>query len=113
MMKEVDQSRNLHLHLPRQINKGEEIEIKAKLSHSMENGWRKDADGKRIPANQVTLFTCYFNQQEIFRAKLGAGISPDPYIAFFFKPNQSGLIQVRWLQSDKKEFIQSAKIKVI
>ena len=58
--------------VPKQASAGESITIKTLISHKMETGLRKDADGKKIPQSIINRFTCDFNGSNVvdFDAKL-------------------------------------------
>ncbi len=45
------------IRLPEQAKIGEVIEVKTLISHVMETGQRKEADGKPIPRSIINLFT--------------------------------------------------------
>ena len=47
--------------VPKQASAGEAIIIKTLISHKMETGLRKDADGKKNPQSIINKFTCDFN----------------------------------------------------
>ena len=44
--------------VPKQASAGEAITIKTLISHKMETGLRKDADGNKIPQSIINRFTC-------------------------------------------------------
>ena len=52
--------------LPKEAAKGEVIQIKTLVSHVMESGQRKDAQGKPIPRRIINKFTCEFNGKPVF-----------------------------------------------
>jgi sulfur-oxidizing protein SoxZ len=67
--------------LPDKIRKGEPFEIKTLITHPMESGQRKDAQGRVIPRMIVNRFTCRLNGEEIFSADLAAAIAANPYLS--------------------------------
>lgn len=62
----------------------------------METGFRPGADGKLIARNLVERFSCRFNQQLVFSARLYAAVSANPYIAFHLNAARGGALELRW-----------------
>jgi len=56
------------INVPAKVKRGDVIEIKTLISHPMESGYRVGTDGTAIPRDIITLFTCTYNDEEIFRA---------------------------------------------
>ena len=52
--------------LPAGAKVGEVIEVKTLVSHVMETGQRKDADGKAIPRNIINAFSARFAGAQVF-----------------------------------------------
>ncbi|HEX9462372.1 MAG TPA: thiosulfate oxidation carrier complex protein SoxZ [Alphaproteobacteria bacterium] len=100
------------IRLPAGIKKGEVIEVKTLVTHAMESGQRKDANGQVIPRKILNKFVCTYNGKEIFRADLWPAISANPYIAFFIKAADSGTLDFAWTDDDGSVIKESAKIEV-
>lgn len=75
---------------------GEAVEARASIVHPMETGLRRDAEGKLVPENIVTDFVCSYDGDEVFRARLQAGISENPFFGFFFTATRTGPVIFRW-----------------
>jgi sulfur-oxidizing protein SoxZ len=84
------------IHLPATARRGEVIEIKSLISHPMESGYRVGTNGVLIPRDIITLFTCTYSGQEIFRAELSPAIAANPFIAFFTIATESGTLIFNW-----------------
>ena len=56
--------------LPDSAKVGDLIEIKTLISHVMETGQRKDADGKTIPRSIINSFKVKFAGKDVFSAEL-------------------------------------------
>ena len=54
--------------VPATAKKDEIIEIKTLISHEMESGQRKGADGNVIPRRIINTFTASFNGKKFFEA---------------------------------------------
>ena len=84
--------------LPPGAKVGEVIEIKTLISHVMETGQRKDADGKIIPRNIINAFTAKYAGAEVFSAELHPGISANPYLAFYMRVPGPGEFEFTWVE---------------
>ena len=86
--------------------------MKTLVTHAMESGQRKDANGQVIPRKILNKFVCTYNGKEVFRADLWPAISANPYIAFFIKAADSGTLDFAWTDDDGSMIKESAKIEV-
>ncbi|GAC1436820.1 MAG: thiosulfate oxidation carrier complex protein SoxZ [Burkholderiaceae bacterium] len=75
---------------------GEIIEIRTLVTHPMETGFRPGPDGKTLPRDIITRFTCQYNGEMIFSAELFSAIAANPFIAFHTRATKSGIIQCVW-----------------
>ncbi|NMG30416.1 thiosulfate oxidation carrier complex protein SoxZ [Aromatoleum evansii] len=57
-------------------------ELRMLMSHPMENGLRKDAEGKLIPAHFITEVGVQRNGEIVLEADFGPSVSTNPYLAF-------------------------------
>lgn len=72
-------------------------EVKALISHEMETGQRKDANGAVIPAWFITELTVSHNGKVVLASEFGTAVSKNPYLAFKFKGGASGdKIALNW-----------------
>ena len=66
----------------------------------MENGQRKDAQGKVIPAGSIQTVTATWNAKTVLSAQWGTAISKNPFLSFKFKGGAKGdTIQIAWVDS--------------
>ena len=98
--------------VPATARKGDTIEIKVAIQHSMETGFRFDVDGRAIPKNVINRFTCRFSGAEVFRAELGSGIAANPFLDFFATAEASGTFEFEWVDDAGVRGTESAKIVV-
>lgn len=82
--------------VPASVRKGEPFEIRVLIQHAMENGFRRDMNGQRIPVHIVDRLACRIGGREVFRAELGTGIAANPFIAFHAVAEASGTVEVEW-----------------
>ena len=99
--------------LPKSAKKGEIIEIKTLISHTMESGQRKDKKtGEPIPRKIINKFVCKFDGKEVFVSDWHPAISANPYMAFRFRAEQSGTFNFEWTDDDGTVYAKEAKLKV-
>jgi sulfur-oxidizing protein SoxZ len=100
------------INVPAHAKRGEVIEIKTLMSHIMEPGYRHTADGKIVPRDIITSFTCRYNGAEIFRADLFPAIAANPFITFFTVASESGKFDFEWIGDNGFSETASASISV-
>ena len=98
--------------LPASAKLGEIIEIRTLISHVMETGLRRDAEGKLVPRDILNRFEARFEGQLVFAMDLAQAISANPYIAFPFKVEKAGNFEFTWSNEagDRKQ--ASAELKL-
>jgi len=82
--------------VPRTARRGEIIEISTIIGHPMETGFRPGADGRRLPRDLITRFSCHYNDELVFSAELFAAIAANPLIAFHTVATASGTLRFTW-----------------
>ena len=100
------------LSVPASALKGEAFEIKALVTHPMDNGFMFTRDGRRIPRHIIHRFEALFNGALVFRADWHEAISPNPFIAFHASVEESGRFEFRWHDDDGTVHTASAEIEV-
>ena len=98
--------------VPTSAHKGEVIEIKTLISHPMETGLRKDDKGQTIPRKIIKNFTCTYAGRPAFSAELEPAISANPFIAFYVKADQSGLLAFTWTDDDGSVYKAEQQLSV-
>jgi sulfur-oxidizing protein SoxZ len=96
----------------KEAKKGDIVEVKALVAHTMESGQRKDKDGNAIPRNILNKFTCTVNGKEVFSAYCEPAISANPYIQFKFRADESGPVVLTWVGDDGEKIVGEETIKV-
>jgi sulfur-oxidizing protein SoxZ len=96
----------------KQAKQGELVEVKALVSHVMETGQRKDAQGNVIPRKILNKFTCTVNGKQVFAADFEPAISANPYIQFKFRAEESGPVVLTWVDDDGEKILGEEQIKV-
>ena len=96
----------------KQAKQGDLVEVKALVSHVMETGQRKDAQGNVIPRKILNKFTCTVSGKQVFAADFEPAVSANPYIQFKFKATESGPVVLTWTDDDGSTIIGEEAITV-
>jgi sulfur-oxidizing protein SoxZ len=79
---------------------GDKVLVRVLMSHEMESGQRKDADGKVIPAHFIREVSARHNGRTVLSAQWGPAVSKNPFLQFTFAGGKPGdKIQVTWVDS--------------
>ena len=99
------------LRVPATAKKGELIEVKTLITHPMETGLRKDADGKLVPMHFIQNLTVKVNGRLVVDAQISQAVSRNPVFSFRLKGGAKGdTIEVGWV--DNKGESNSTQIAV-
>ena len=100
------------LKIPDTAKKGDAIEIKTLISHPMENGQRKDADGKLVPRLIVSSLQVTYNDKPVMNVTMEPAIAANPYLSFFVKVEESGTLKFKWTDDNKQSWTAESKVEV-
>ncbi|MCC6468490.1 MAG: thiosulfate oxidation carrier complex protein SoxZ [Alphaproteobacteria bacterium] len=98
--------------VPAVVRRGEAFEVKAMAMHVMENGFRRDMDGKAVPRKILNHFTCRYNGEIVLDCDWHTPISANPYMSFAVKAVDSGTLTFEWIDDDGSIERHSAPITV-
>lgn len=99
--------------VPKDATAGEIISVKTLISHIMESGQRKDADGNLIPRSIINRFTADFNGQNVIDVTLEPAISTNPYFEFQSIVPESGTFTFTWYDDDGSVYTDTKDITVV
>jgi sulfur-oxidizing protein SoxZ len=99
--------------LPESARVGDIIEVRTLISHVMETGQRKGADGSPIPRFIINSFTATFAGVEVFKAELHPAISANPYLAFFMRVPGPGEFEFTWTDDKGAKVSERLKLNVV
>ncbi len=85
---------------PGTVAKGEVFVVKTLVAHPMETGLRRDGAGQVIPRDIVNQVTCQYNDVIVFSADLREAVAANPYISFYVRAAESGLLRFTWRADD-------------
>ena len=98
--------------VPATASAGESINIKTLISHQMESGQRRDADGNTIPRSIINRFTAEFNGQMVLDMVLEPAISTNPYIEFDAIVPETGEFVFTWYDDDGDVYEDKHQVEV-
>jgi sulfur-oxidizing protein SoxZ len=79
---------------------GDVVQVRLLISHVMETGLRKDAQGELIPAHYIQLIDVTYDGRTVLSAQWGPAVSRNPYLAFKFRGGaKGGKVRVTWTDS--------------
>jgi sulfur-oxidizing protein SoxZ len=97
----------------KEVRKGEAVGVKTLVSHVMETGLRKDANGQIIPRMIINTFTCELNGKFVFGCDLEQAVSANPYFEFRFRPEESGTLKFTWIDDEGTRTEATETIRVV
>ena len=100
------------INVPPRAKRGEIIEIKTLISHTMETGFRRTQLGAVIPRDIIRRFVCTYNGTEVFSADLHPAIAANPFIVFSTIAIESGTLVFSWTGDNGFSVTESAAIVV-
>ena len=103
---------NVRLDVPKTAKRGDIIDIKTLVAHSMETGFRRTHLGAPIPRDIITTFVCLYNGVEVFRAELHPSMSANPFIQFTTVATESGTLEFQWRGDNGFLVSETARIVV-
>lgn len=98
--------------VPKTATAGEIIQIKTLITHPMESGWRRDADGNVVPRSIIASFTCDFNGEQVVHVTMDSPIATNPYMQFEAKVQESGTFTFTWIEEDGDVYTDQRDITV-
>ncbi len=84
------------VHLPRDIQRGQVVEIRTTVAHPMETGHRRGNGGELVARNIVRRLEARLNGELVFAADMHPALSANPYVAFHLRAAASGLLVLTW-----------------
>ncbi len=79
---------------------GDKATVRVLMSHEMESGQRKDANGALIPAWYIQQVTAKLNDKPVMSTQWGPSVSKNPFMEFTVKGAKAGdKIKVEWVDN--------------
>ncbi len=90
---------------------GGAVLVKALLTHPMENGFGKTADGKPVPAEFITDIRLELNGQVVAAMETGSGIAADPLFGWRIRGAGPGdRVRLSWRDNLGRERSQETTV---
>ena len=75
-------------------------EVRVLMTHPMETGQRKDADGKLVPLHFIQNVTVKVNGRTVMEGEISQAVSRNPVFSFRVKGGAKGdKVEVSWLDN--------------
>jgi sulfur-oxidizing protein SoxZ len=98
------------IRVPDRIAKGEVIMVNAIITHPMDTGFFRTAEGQPIPAYFIKDVVVTYGEQEVARFEWTSGVSRDPIISFTLKADREAPLTMVWTDNKGDVFKQSAAV---
>jgi sulfur-oxidizing protein SoxZ len=96
--------------VPDRITRGEVIVVNSIISHPMDTGFFRSADGDPIPAYFIKEVVVTYGEQEVARFEWTSGISRDPVVSFTVQADKEAPLTMIWTDNQGAVFKHSVGI---
>jgi sulfur-oxidizing protein SoxZ len=110
MINDIGEAR---IRVPDQIKRDDLITVNAIISHPMDTGFFRTADGDPIPAYFIKQVVVTYGTQEVARFEWTSGISRDPVVSFTLKADKEAPLTMVWTDNKGASFKQSVSIRLV
>lgn len=98
------------IRVPDRINRGDVIVVNSIISHPMDTGFFRNAEGDPIPAYFIKQVVVTYGDQEVARFDWTSGISRDPVVSFTLKADREAPLTMIWTDNKGAVFKHSVRI---
>jgi len=98
------------IRVPERIRRGDLITVHSIVSHPMDTGFFRDAEGDPIPPHFIKLVVVTYGGSEVARFDWTSGISRDPVVSFTLRADREGPLTMVWTDNQGATFKQSVNI---
>jgi sulfur-oxidizing protein SoxZ len=99
--------------VPDRITRGEVIQVNSIISHPMDTGFFRTAEGQPIPAYFIKDVVVSYGQEEVARFEWTSGISRDPVVTFTVKADKEAPLTMVWTDNKGATFKHSVAISFV
>jgi len=96
--------------VPGHITRGDLITVNSIVSHPMDTGFFRNAEGEPIPAYFIKEVVVTYGADEVARFEWTSGISRDPVVSFTLKAEKEAPLTMVWSDNKGATFKQSVNI---
>lgn len=98
------------IRLPEAIRQGEIIMVNSIVSHPMDTGLFRTADGQPIPAYFIKDVVVTYGDEEVARFEWTTGISRDPVVTFSLLADLEAPLTMTWTDNKGAVYRQSVNV---
>ena len=98
------------IRIPDRIARGDTIVVNSIISHPMDTGFFRTAEGVPIPAWFIRDVVVTYGGEEIARFEWTSGISRDPVVSFMLTADKEAPLTMVWTDNKGATFTQTANI---
>jgi sulfur-oxidizing protein SoxZ len=98
------------IRIPERIRPGDLITVNSIISHPMDTGFFRDADGDPIPAYFIKQVVVTYGGQEVARFEWTSGVSRDPVVSFTLKADRQAPLTMVWTDNKGATFKHSVNV---
>lgn len=107
-----DQKRRIKVD-PANAKRGEVVTVKTLIEHEMEPGVRFNPATMVVhPRFIVNKLICRYNGRQVFVSDWFSGVSANPFLSFKLRAEDSGTIEIEWIDDYNASKFASAEITV-
>jgi sulfur-oxidizing protein SoxZ len=96
--------------IPDRIKRGDLITVNSIVSHPMDTGFFRDAEGEPIPAYFIKQVVVTYGGEEVARFEWTSGISRDPVVSFTLRADREAPLTMVWTDNKGATFKHSVNI---
>ncbi len=98
------------IRIPSRISRGDLITVNAIVSHPMDTGFFRTADGQPIPAYFIRDVVVTYGEEQVARFEWTSGVSKDPIVSFTLTADREAPLTMVWTDSKGGVYKQSVNV---
>jgi sulfur-oxidizing protein SoxZ len=99
------------IRIPDRIARGDLITVNAIVSHPMDTGFFRTAEGQPIPAFFIKDVVVTYGDREIARFEWTSGVSKDPIVSFTLRADREAPLAIVWTDNKGGVYRQSVDVR--
>ena len=98
------------IRIPDRITRGDVIIVNAIVSHPMDTGFFRTADGQPIPAFFIKDVVVTYGGEQVAQFEWTSGVSKDPIVSFTLKADKEAPLTMIWTDNKGGVYRQTANV---
>lgn len=98
------------IRIPDRISRGDVIIVNAIVSHPMDTGFFRTADGQPIPAFFIKDVAVTYGGEQVAQFEWTSGVSKDPIVSFTLKADKEAPLTMIWTDNKGGVYRQTASV---